>query len=221
MLSKRYKNFNVAPKEAVKIQKELAAHLRTGEKVNNISKIAGVDVSFVKDKALCAICVFSYPEMNLLEEKTVLTGVKFPYVPTLLTYREAPPVLKCFGKIKRAPDLLMFDGQGIAHPRRMGLASHMGIILDIPSIGCAKSRLFGEYESPGQKKGSFEYLRANGDIIGACVRTRGGVKPQYVSIGHIIGLKQAISVVLKCCRGYKIPEPLRRAHNISKQSWKT
>jgi deoxyribonuclease V len=133
-------------------------------------------------------------------------------VPGLLSFREAPLILAAFEKLTATPDLVFVDGQGIAHPRRIGLASHLGLCLGLPTIGCAKSRLCGEHETPGFAAGSYAELRDNGEVIGAAVRTRAGVKPVYVSIGHMIDLPSAIRRVLDCCRGYRLPEPTRLAH---------
>jgi deoxyribonuclease V len=136
-------------------------------------------------------------------------------VPGLLTFREAPLILAAFEKLKVAPDLVIVDGQGIAHPRRIGLASHLGLCLGLPTIGCAKSRLCGEHEMPGFEAGSYAELRDNGEVIGVVLRTRAGVKPVYVSIGHLIDLPSAVRTVLDCCRGYRLPEPTRLAHQAA------
>jgi deoxyribonuclease V len=142
----------------------------------------------------------------------VTERVEFPYVPGLLTFREAPLILAAFEKLTVTPDLVMVDGQGIAHPRRIGLAAHLGLCLGIPAIGCAKSRLIGEYAEPENESGSYTELSDKGEVIGAVVRTKAGVKPVYVSIGHMIDLPSAIDRVLDCCRGYRLPEPTRLAH---------
>jgi deoxyribonuclease V len=138
--------------------------------------------------------------------------VKFPYVPGLLSFREAPALTKAFRKIRRKPDVIIFDGQGIAHPRGMGLASHMGLILDCPSIGCAKTRLVGTHPLLPETRGSIVLLTDQGRVVGSAVRTRERVKPVFVSPGHAITLEESIRLVLNCCRGYKLPEPTRQAH---------
>jgi deoxyribonuclease V len=150
-----------------------------------------------------------------MEMEVVTDRVEFPYVPGLLSFREAPLILAALEKITAVPDLIMVDGQGIAHPRRMGLASHLGLFLGVPTIGCAKSRLCGECEEPGNEPGSYADLTDKGEVIGATLRTRAGVKPVYVSIGHMIDLPSAMHWVLACCRGYRLPEPTRLAHQAA------
>ena len=185
----------------------------------NVNFIAGVDVHPAEKTGLmrAAICVVSYPALEPVEIKTALVTASFPYVPGLLSFREGPAVLAAFQKLKRQPDIILFDGQGIAHPRRFGLASHMGLLLNIPAIGCAKSRLYGDCGEPGPKKGDLSYLLSkDGEIIGACLRTRANVKPLYVSAGHNISLDFAVKTVLACCVKHRQPEPLRLAHRAAK-----
>ena len=213
----RYRNlhsWNVSPSEATKIQKELREQIVVEKIFENFSKIAGVDISFSKkkDEATSGVIVFSFPELAVIEKRVVTTEVKFPYIPGLLAFREGPGVLSVFDKLETEPDLIVFDAQGIAHPRGIGLASHMGLILDKPSIGCAKSRLCGEYEEPEEKQGSFSYLKKDGKILGAVLRTRERINPIFVSIGHKIDLETCIEIVTQCCRGYRLPEPTRQAH---------
>jgi deoxyribonuclease V len=162
-----------------------------------------------------AVVVLSYPDFELVEVQVVTGSLDFPYVPGLLTFREAPLILAACEKLIVTPDLIIVDGQGIAHPRRIGLASHLGLCLDVPTIGCAKSRLLGGYDEPDEAAGSFTDLLDNGEIIGAALRTRSGVKPVFVSIGHRINLSSAIDWVLACCRGYRVPEPTRLAHQAA------
>ena len=138
--------------------------------------------------------------------------VSFPYVPGLLSFREAPPLLKAFEKLSQSPDLAIFDGQGIAHPRGIGLASHLGLFLDVPTIGCAKSRLVGEHEPVGMEKGEMSDLIYKGESVGRVLRSKRDVKPLFVSPGHRISQDRAAEIVLSCCRGYRFPEPIRRAH---------
>jgi len=159
-----------------------------------------------------AVVVLSYPELELVETRVVEGKVDFPYVPGLLSFREAPLTLAAFERLDIAPDLVLFDGQGIAHPRRLGLASHLGLFLDIPTIGCAKSRLCGHYDTLGLEPGGYAELVDGEEIIGAALRTKAGTKPVYVSIGHKVNLKSAINWVMRCCRGYRLPEPTRLAH---------
>ena len=147
-----------------------------------------------------------------METKVVKESLDFPYVPGLLSFREAPLTLAACEKLTLTPDLILVDGQGIAHPRRLGLACHLGLFLNMPTIGCAKSRLCGSHEMPGVEAGSYAEVIDKGEVIGAALRTRSGVKPVYVSIGHKIDLPAAIHWVLECCRGYRLPEPTRLAH---------
>jgi len=159
-----------------------------------------------------AVVILNYPELRLVETKIVNGRLDFPYVPGLLSFRESPLVLAACEKLMVIPDLILVDGQGVAHPRRMGLASHLGLFLNTPTIGCAKSRLCGEDKVPGAEPGSHAELVDRGEIIGAALRTKLGVKPVYVSIGHKVDLPTAIHWVLECCRGYRLPEPARLAH---------
>ena len=210
----RLHEWQVSVPRAMDIQRELAARVSRVSDVAEVRYIAGVDISSSRawSIATSAAVVLSYPEMKLVEMKVVQQQVTFPYVPGLLSFREAPLVLAACEQLAITPDLVLVDGQGYAHPRRMGLACHLGLLLDTPTIGCAKSRLCGQYEEPGNEPENYMELMDNGEVIGAAVRTRAGTKPVYVSIGHRVDLKAAIRWVLACCRGYRIPEPLRYAH---------
>lgn len=209
--------WKVTPKEAIQIQKKLARRIIYSPRLKKIKTIAGVDCSYKQGYTVTSIVLFKFPEMRLVKSLKVKRRTTFPYVPTLLTFREGPAVQECFRRLKTRPDLILFDGQGIAHPRKMGLATHMGILLKITSIGCAKSRLTGEFKQPKNRKGAFSYMRNNkGEVIGVALRTRKDVKPIYVSIGHMIDLKSAVKTVLACSPRYRIPEPLRAAHTLSK-----
>jgi deoxyribonuclease V len=158
------------------------------------------------------VVVLSYPDLRLVETKVVSGGLEFPYIPGLLSFREAPLTLAACEELSVTPDLILVDGQGIAHPRRMGLASHLGLFLDKPTIGCAKSLLCGSCEIPGEEPGSYTEIVDQGEVIGVTLRTKLAVKPVYVSIGHKIDLETAIQWVLNCCRGHRLPEPARLAH---------
>jgi deoxyribonuclease V len=159
--------------------------------------------------------VLSFPELQLVDGVVVESRVAFRYIPGLLSFRETPPLLKAFDQLQTEPDLIIADGQGIAHPRRFGIASHLGLILDKPTIGCAKSRLWGRHKAPKNEEGSFEYLRDKDEVIGAAVRTRTDVSIVYVSIGHRITLRSAIKLTLMCCKKYRLPETTRYAHNAA------
>ena len=176
--------------------------------------IAGVDISAGNSQGVArgAVVVLKYPKLDVAEVKTAESKLPFPYIPGLLSFRECPLILAACEKLCNTPDIILVDGQGVAHPRRFGLASHLGLFLDTPTIGCAKSILCGRHEPVGEKVGSHAELVDNGELIGAALRTRAGVKPIYVSIGHKINLASALYWVSKCCRGYRLPEPTRLAH---------
>ena len=178
-------------------------------------RVAGIDVGIKKDMARAAVVVLSYPALALLDVALAKAPVSFPYVPGLLTFREGPIVLAALARLQLEPDLLIFDGQGIAHPRRLGLAAHIGVLVDRPSIGCAKSRLLGKHQEPGPEKGDYALLYDDQQVIGAVVRTRTGVKPVYVSVGHRIDLPRAIEYVLGCCTRFRLPETTRLAHRAA------
>ncbi len=178
--------------------------------------VAGADAAFSGDIISAAVSLFSYPDMNHIEDVVVRVRVEFPYVPGYLSFREGPAILRAFERLVNKPDLILFDGQGIAHPRGIGIASHIGVILNIPAIGCAKSRLIGEYDEPDRRRGSWKYLYHDGKKVGAVLRTRDDVRPIFVSPGHLIDIKSSIDVVMNCVRGFRLPEPLRRADHISK-----
>ena len=179
--------------------------------------IAGVDAAFPDDRVICVACLYAYPEITPVEDAYAVAEITFPYIPGFLSFREGPAIIEALNKLTKRPDVILFDGQGIAHPLRMGIAAHIGVILDIPTIGCAKSRLVGDYTQPGTKKGNTSSLRYQGNIVGAVVRTRDNVKPVFVSPGHRIDIKASVEIILKCTRRYRIPEPLRRADYLSKK----
>jgi deoxyribonuclease V len=179
--------------------------------------IAGVDAAFFQDKVIGVVCLYAYPHMNLVEETHAVTKVLFPYIPGYLSFREGPVIMKAIQGLRIKPDVIIFDGQGIAHPAGLGIATHIGVLLDIPTIGCAKSRLIGEYKDPGPKKRNQSLLRHNKKIVGAVLRTKDNTRPLFVSPGHRIDLKNAIEIVLACTRKYRIPEPIRRADFVSKK----
>lgn len=206
--------WQVSITQALDIQRRLAAQVSRSNEVGVPRFIAGVDISVDKGQGVAtgAVVVLKYPELGVLETKVVNDKLNFPYIPGLLSFREAPLILATCQKLTVAPDLILVDGQGIAHPRRMGLASHIGLWLNSPTIGCAKSLLCGTHQVPGTEPGSYAEVVDHGEIIGAALRTKLGTKPIYVSIGHKIDLPTAIHWVMECCRGYRIPEPTRLAH---------
>jgi Deoxyinosine 3''endonuclease (endonuclease V) len=210
--------FDVTTREAITIQLALAPKIITDNRLKSPPNlILGLDVSVNRNsEAVAAAVILSYPGLEVIEKAVLKSKVSFPYVPGLLSFREIPITLQICEKLNLQPDLVMVDGQGMAHPRRIGLASHLGLLLNIPTIGCAKSRLCGEYEEPEDAIGSFNFVRDKGDIIGAALRTRSGSKPLIISIGHQIDLPSAINWVLKCGKGYRLPEPTRMAHLASR-----
>jgi len=209
-------SWDVSYEEAVSIQNNLKKQLilHDGVKTEPAHIIAGADISYGRNSDLffAAVVVLSYPDMEPIEEAHAIEKVSFPYIPGLLSFREGPVLLKAFENLQRTPDIVMFDGQGIAHPRGVGLAAHLGLFLDIPAIGCAKSRLCGEHREPGPLPGNHEDLLYQGQVIGAVLRTKARVRPVFVSPGHRISLERSREVTLECCRGYRLPEPVRQAH---------
>lgn len=201
--------------EACQLQADLAAKIICRGTVKAPRFIAGCDLSAGRrggGTARGAVVLLDYPGLRLVEKSVVSGELDFPYVPGLLSFRELPLLLQAFRSLSRRPDLLLVDGQGRAHPRRLGLACHLGLELGVPSVGCAKSRLCGEAAVPGNEPGDYSQLRDGREIIGAVLRTRTGVKPLYISVGHRLSLAQARHWTLACCRGYRLPEPTRLAH---------
>jgi len=209
--------WHVNTEEAFDIQQKLAASVCRMNEVLNPRFIAGVDISAERDDgtATGAVVVLKYPELKLMEAKSVNLKLTFPYVPGLLSFRESPVILAACEKLTIVPDLIIVDGQGIAHPRRMGIASHLGMLLDTPTIGCAKSRLCGTHAPVPDEPGSYTELKDKDELIGVVLRTKAGASPLYVSIGHKVDLMTAIYWVLECCRGYRLPEPTRLAHLVA------
>ncbi|MBL7183602.1 MAG: deoxyribonuclease V [Anaerolineae bacterium] len=207
--------WDVSPSRAKEIQQGLRSRVSTERAFSQVNTVAGVDVSIKGEVARAAIVVLSYPELTPVDYSLAELPAKFPYIPGLLAFREAPAVLAALEELKTEPDLFIFDAQGLAHPRRLGLATHLGVIIDRPSIGCAKSRLCGSHHEPGPDRGSYTHLYDDDEIIGAVVRTRTGVNPLYVSIGHQVDLPAAIEYVLGCCTKYRLPETTRYAHRVA------
>jgi deoxyribonuclease V len=209
--------WDVSPKEVIAIQERLCPLTRqeADRSTVEVQRVAGIDVSVKKGMSRAAVAVLSYPSLKPLDVALAEAPVSFPYVPGLLTFREGPVVLAALAQLRAEPDLLIFDGQGIAHPRRFGIAAHIGVLVDRPSIGCAKSRLWGRHQKPGPEKGDYALLYDGEQVIGAVVRTRTGVKPVYVSVGHKTSLTSAIQYVLGCCTRYRLPETTRLAHRLA------
>jgi deoxyribonuclease V len=212
-------SWDMSPQDARKLQRRLAPLVIRERGLTTVKTVAGIDVGMKGGVACAAVVVLAFPGLEIVARATAMRHIAFPYIPGLLTFREGPPILDALDRLDRKPDLLIFDGQGIAHPYRMGIASHIGLLTDLPSIGCAKSLLCGRYQEPGVERGSHIPLDDNGETIGAIVRTRSGVKPVFVSIGHRMDLKSCIDVVLACCKGYRLPETTRTAHRLAEE-WK-
>ncbi|MGH2354486.1 MAG: deoxyribonuclease V [Chloroflexota bacterium] len=207
-------DWDLSADEAIALQHVLAPRVVHQNAFGEVRRVAGIDVGFPGsgDVARAAVAVLSYPDLELLETARAELPVTFPYVPGLLSFREAPAILAAYERLHTEPDLLIFDGQGIAHRRRFGIAAHVGLWLDKPSIGSAKSILVGRHGPLGHEAGSTAELVDRGEVVGLAVRTRRGVTPVYVSIGHRIDLPAAARFVLGCCRRYRLPEPQRQAH---------
>ena len=207
-------SWQVSTTQALEIQQRLATQVSKMNEVATPRFIAGVDISAGRGEGIAtgAVVVLQYPKLSVVETKIAQGKLNFPYIPGLLSFRESPLTLAACEKLTIAPDLILVDGQGIAHPRRLGLASHLGLFLNTPTIGCAKSLLCGNHEAPKTEPGSYTEIADRGEVIGAVLQTKPRVKPVYVSIGHKVDLQTAIYWVMKCCHGYRLPEPTRLAH---------
>jgi len=208
----------LTPGEAVAVQSRLRDCLVLSWDGRQVNTVGGVDVSIKHGRARAAIVVLRYPDLLPIEGTTAEAAVSFPYVPGLLAFREGPVILLAWEQLRIKPDLLMFDGQGIAHPRGIGIASHMGLWLRRPSIGVAKSRLYGHHAAPGPTRGEGAELWDDRDptrLIGVVLRTRTRVKPVYVSPGHLIDVPHSADFTLRCCTRYRLPEPIRWAHRVA------
>ncbi|MBW4687412.1 MAG: deoxyribonuclease V [Komarekiella atlantica HA4396-MV6] len=204
--------------EAIAIQEKLRSQVITEDKFKEpIQYVAGVDMGFEADGTIsrAAVAVLSFPDLQVVETSLARRPTTFPYIPGFLSFREIPAVLDALEKIQIIPDIILCDGQGIAHPRRLGIASHLGLIIDIPTIGVAKSLLIGKHEDLPENRGSLQPLIHRGETIGAVLRTRTGVKPVYISSGHRVSLSTAIDYVLSCTPKYRLPETTRVADKLA------
>jgi len=204
--------------DAGKMQERLREKVAIVPYQGEPATVAGVDAAFSRTHVCAAACLYTYPDLRCIEQATAVRKLRFPYVPGYLTFREGPAIIAALGTLNRRPDVILVDGQGIAHPRGIGIASHLGVLLDIPAIGCAKTRLIGDHREPGTKKGAWSELRLAGITVGAVLRTRDGVNPLFVSPGHRMDLESGIRIVLACIGRYRIPEPLRCADMLSKMT---
>src|ERR687893_3190336 len=208
--------WSLTPREAVELQKRLRERVRIEPLKKKVETVAGADISFNKFEPTIytGIVVLRLPTLEVVEEVGLVSETRFPYVPGLLSFRESPSVLEAWAKLKTEPDAVMFDGQGIAHPRRVGIASHVGLLIERPTLGCAKSVLVGKYDEPLPERGHWTELVDKGETVGAAVRTKTRVQPVFVSPGHLIDLTGAIELTLACDGGYRQPEPTRLAHHL-------
>jgi deoxyribonuclease V len=207
-------SWDLTPADAVALQRQLAGQVDTTSPLKRAELIAGADVSYNRfsNTLYAAVVLWRRSDGAILETAEAVGETHFPYIPGLLSFREAPSVLAALGRLQGVPDLVMLDGQGVAHPRRLGLACHVGLWLDCPTLGCAKSRLIGQYREPGSTAGCATALKDKDSVIGKVVRTKTGIKPVFVSPGNRLNLVSAVRCVLACCRGYRLPEPTRQAH---------
>jgi len=208
-------SWQLTPTQAIALQRELAGRVIVETPLlPSCDLIAGADVSYERhsSKFFAGVVVLRTDDLSIVERCGAVADSPFPYIPGLLSFREAPALLEAFKRVQSQPEVVMFDGQGLAHPRRFGIACHVGLWLDLPSIGCAKSLLTGKYKEPGDIAGSTSALRDSGELLGQVVRTKTRVKPLFVSVGHRIELDSAVRFVLSSCRGYRLPEPTRQAH---------
>jgi len=209
--------WDLSPKAAVALQKELGAEVVTDRPLDlaTVRLVAGVDVSVKNDVSQAAVVVVTFPDLQPVEVARATRPTPFPYVPGLLSFREGPVLEEAFAALVHAPDVFVFDGSGYAHPRRIGLACHLGLWLDRPTVGCAKTRLTGRHEEVPPEKGGWSPLLDKGEVVGAALRTRAGTNPVFVSPGHLIDLASAIDLVMRCSPKYRLPEPIRLAHDAA------
>lgn len=210
--------WDLSPSDAIALQNTLASQLRDEPlDLGRVQRVAGVDVGVKNDVSQAAVVVVSYPDLELLETVTARRPTTYPYIPGLLTFREGPVLIDALSQLRQPPDVYLFDGMGRIHPRRMGIAAHMGLWLDAPTVGVGKTHLIGRYDTPAEEKGAYSPLSYRGDQLGVVLRTRTGVKPVYVSAGHRMMLDTAIELVLACTPRYRLPRPIRLAHKAAGQ----
>jgi len=207
-------SWDLTPKEAIALQKKLASQVVLQPLPERITLIAGADVGYPRGhtRALAAVATYTFPAFELRELVQLHGEISYPYVPGLLSFREVPLLVQTFQLLQEQPDVVLCDGQGVAHPRRLGLASQLGLWLDLPTVGCAKTRLVGTHAVVGPKKGHYRSLYYRQEQVGVVLRTRTEVKPLYVSPGHLADVGSSRRLVIRCCLTYRLPEPIRRAH---------
>ena len=210
-------DWNLTPDEAISLQKQLASETITNQPLDLavIKQVTGVDVSVKNDISQAAVVVLSYPDLQVIETVRAQQPTPFPYIPGLLSFREGPILEEAFGLLQHEPDVFIFDGMGIMHPRRLGIAAHMGLWLNRPTIGCGKTKLVGTFIEPGLERGASSPLMHRGEQLGVVLRTRANVKPVFISPGHLADLQTSIELVLNCTPKHRLPEPIRQAHNAA------
>lgn len=209
--------WNASPAEARETQQRLSQWVEATDRLGEITTVAGVDVGFDTKNGLtrAAVVVLDFPSLEFREQALVTQPTRFPYVPGLLSFREAPAILAALAELRQLPDVMLCDGQGLAHPRRFGIACHLGVLTDLPSIGVAKKRLIGSRDEPGESRGAWVSLVHEGETVGAVLRSRAGVKPIYISCGHRVSLETAVRLVMKCTTRYRLPETTRWADRVA------
>lgn len=210
-------DWNITPAQAIQVQNEIAKQVIYDRPIdmNAVRLVAGVDVSVKENTSNAAIVVLRFPELTRVESITATMPTPFPYIPGLLSFREGPVLEEAFRKLQHEPDVFIFDGMGRAHPRRIGIASHMGLWLEKPTIGCGKTLLTGKYVEPANERGAYSDLIDRKEVIGAILRTRANTKPVYISVGHLADLATSVDLVMRCSPKYRLPEPIRMAHNAA------
>jgi len=216
MKALRLHRWNVTPREAARIQLRLRERVELEDRLPRVETVAGADVALDlrRGRAIAGVIVYAFPELKEIERVWAERPLTFPYVPGLLSFREIPVLLKAFARLRHPPDVIFYDGHGYAHPRRFGIASHLGVLLNCPTIGCAKSILVGEAEEPSTKAGAWKLLIHEGEVVGAALRTREAVKPVYISQGHRVSLERAIELARAVSDGFRIPKPTREADHF-------
>lgn len=216
----RLHDWNLTPSAAIALQKQLAPQLISDRPIDlrKIKTVAGVDVSVKNGMAQAAVVVMSYPDLEIMETVRAKQSAAYPYIPGLLTFREGPALETAFDKLSTWPDVFIFDGMGQIHPRRMGIAAHLGLWLQRPTVGCGKTHFIGDYEMPAKPKGSSTILSYGGEQLGVVLRTRANVKPVYVSVGHLADIDSAVELILACAPKYRLPRPIRQAHLAAAES---
>ncbi len=210
-------DWNLSPADAIALQRTLVSEVVYDRPLDlaAITRVGGVDVSVKNNVSQAAVVILSYPELVVIETVRWQMPTPFPYIPGLLTFRESPVLEEAFKKLQNVPDVFIFDGMGRAHPRRIGIATHIGLWLQKPTIGCGKTLFVGKYVEPPDTRGAHVDLIDRGEVIGAILRTRAGTKPVYISVGHLADLPTAVECVMRCTGKYRLPEPIRAAHNAA------